>query len=277
MSSPLVVLITGCSSGIGRALAPELAGRGCVVYASARKPETLSNLAGTNVIPIALDVCDSGSMDAAVARIEQEQGRLDVVVNNGGFGQMGPLIDLSEEQLRHQLETNVVGQFALIKRAVPGMISRKTGCIVNVGSVSGIMATPFAGAYCGSKAALNVMSDSLRMELAPFGVDVIIVAPGAVRSKFGDNAEAQIGIAESSPYAPIKDAVLKRAQISQVGAAPAEQVAREIADAILASPRPTWVATGAGAVKYPLMKRLLPTRVLDSKMSKLLGLDKLRA
>jgi NAD(P)-dependent dehydrogenase (short-subunit alcohol dehydrogenase family) len=275
MSNP-VALITGCSSGIGRELVIELAKRGCTVYASARKPETLEDLKAANVHTIALDVCDNATMDAAVERIEREQGRIDILVNNGGFGQMGPLIDLTEEQFRRQMDTNVIGQFLLIQRVVPGMIKRRSGCIANVGSVSGIMATPFAGAYCGSKAALNVMSDSLRMELAPFGIDVIIVAPGAVKSKFGDNAESQVGIADNSAYAPIRDGVLRRAQMSQIGATPGDQVAREIADALLATPRPTWVATGAGSKKYPLMKRFIPTRKLDAKMSGLFGLEKLR-
>jgi len=276
MAASPVVLITGCSSGIGRSLVPEFAKRGCIVYASARKPETLADLKSDKVHTIALDVCSDASMDAAIAQIEQEQGRIDILVNNGGFGQMGPLIDLTDEQLRRQFDTNVIGQFALIRRVVRGMIARRSGCIANVGSVSGVMATPFAGAYCGSKAALNVMSDALRMELAPFGIDVVIVAPGAVKSKFGDNAEAQVGIESDSAYWPIREGVLKRAQLSQVGAAPSEQVAKEIADALLADKRPTWVATGAGAVKYPLMKRLIPTRKLDAKMIALFGLEKLK-
>lgn len=277
MAKNLVVLITGCSSGIGRALALELANRDCTVYASARKLESLAGLQGPNLHTLTLDVCDEASREAAVARIEQEQGRLDVLVNNGGYGQMGPLMDLTEEQLRRQFDTNVISQVLLIQRAARGMMTRRSGCIVNVGSVSGIMATPFAGAYCGSKAAINVMSDSLRMELAPFGVDVVIVAPGAVKSKFGDNAAAQVEISEDSAYAAAREGVLRRARISQEGAASAEQVGREIANAILASPRPTWVATGAGAVRYPLMKRLLPTRILDKKMAALVGLDKLHA
>jgi len=270
-----IVLITGCSSGIGRALALEMARRGCVVYASARRLETLAGLESQGVRPVALDVRDAASMDAAVAHMESEAGRIDILVNNGGYGQMGPLIDLTEEQLREQLETNVVGQFALIRRVAPGMIRRGGGCIANVGSVSGVMATPFAGAYCGSKAAINVMSDSLRMELAPFGVDVVLIAPGAVRSKFGDNAEAHVGITDDSPYAPIREGVLRRAHVSQENAAPAEKVAREIADALLRKPRPTWVATGTGAVRYPLMKRLLPTRRLDAIMAKMFGLARL--
>jgi short-subunit dehydrogenase len=219
MSQP-VVLITGCSSGIGRSLAIELAQRGCTVYASARRPETIAGLKQDNLHTLALDLDN--------------------------------------------------------RRAVKGMIARRSGCIVNVGSISGIMATPFAGAYCGTKAAFNVMSDALRMELAPFNVDVVIVAPGAVKSRFGDNAEHGVEITPDSVYVPIQDAIIKRAQMSQVGATPSEQVAREIADGILASPRPTWIATGAGAVKYPLMKRLLPTRKLDAKMVTLFGLDRLR-
>jgi NAD(P)-dependent dehydrogenase (short-subunit alcohol dehydrogenase family) len=275
MSQP-VVLITGCSSGIGRSLAIELAQRGCTVYASARRPETIAGLKQDNLHTLALDLDNPATMDEAIAHIERESGQLDILVNNAGYGKFGPLIDLTDEQLQRQFQTNVFGQFALIRRAVKGMIARRSGCIVNVGSISGIMATPFAGAYCGTKAAFNVMSDALRMELAPFNVDVVIVAPGAVKSRFGDNAEHGVEITPDSVYVPIQDAIIKRAQMSQVGATPSEQVAREIADGILASPRPTWIATGAGAVKYPLMKRLLPTRKLDAKMVTLFGLDRLR-
>jgi len=272
-----VALVTGCSSGIGRALVEDLAARGCIVYASARKVAAIQDLEGVRVKVLRLDVCDQESMRAAVEQILEAEGKLDILVNNAGYGQMGPLIDLTEDQFRKQFDTNVIGQFALIQLAVKNMIARKTGCIVNVGSVSGVMATPFAGAYCGSKAALNVMSDSLRMELKPFGIDVIIVAPGAVRSKFGDNAEEQMEIRDDSAYLPVREGLARRAQVSQINTEPAEKAAKDIGDAIFASPCPVWVATGAGGKKYPLLKRLLPASMLDKKLMTAFGLDKLNA
>ncbi|MBI1321442.1 MAG: SDR family NAD(P)-dependent oxidoreductase [Candidatus Hydrogenedens sp.] len=272
-----VVLVTGCSSGIGRALVTDLAARGCIVYASARRLESIADLQGGNVRTVRLDVCDKDSMQAAVDQIIADEGRIDVLVNNAGYGQMGPLIDLTEEQLRRQLDTNVVGQVTLIQLVAKHMIPRKSGCIANVGSVSGVMATPFAGAYCASKAALNVLSDTLRMELLPFGVDVIIVAPGAVRSKFGDNAEEQVDIRDDSVYQPVREGVSRRAQASQSNTEPADKVAKDIGDALFASPRPTWVATGAGAIKYLMLKRLLPSRRLDKILMGAFGLDKLNA
>jgi short-subunit dehydrogenase len=275
MLTDKVALITGCSSGIGRALVPELAERGCRVYATARRPETLSALVSDRVKALALDVTQPESMAAAVKQIQDEAGTIDILVNNAGFGQMGPMLDLTPDQLRFQFETNVVGQMELIKLCAPGMIKQRSGCIVNIGSVSGEMTTPFAGAYCASKAAIHSVSEALRMELAPFGVEVVIVKPGAVKSAFGDNATDHLDLIPDSMYKPVEDGIKKRAKISQEGAEPADTVARDIADAIEQHPRPFIVHTGAGSRKYIMMKRTIPAKKLDHMMIKRMGLDKL--
>ena len=188
MDKKSVVLISGCSSGIGLALAREFASRGCRVFATARKPQMIEQLKKEKMEIAALDVTHQQSIDACVAEVVAKTGKIDVLVNNAGYALIGPMIDLSIDDLRHQLETNVVGLVALTKAVAPHMIKQRSGLIVNMASVSGICATPFAGAYCASKAAVNLLSVALRIELAPFGIDVVTVQPGAIKSGFGKAA-----------------------------------------------------------------------------------------
>ncbi|MCB0220272.1 MAG: SDR family oxidoreductase, partial [Chrysiogenetes bacterium] len=172
-----VILITGCSSGIGRALSLELAARGHRVYASARRPEALEDLKSKGIDAVALDVNDGESIKAAVHLIHEDAGRIDMVVNNAGFSLVGPLAEVDLADFRRELETNVVGPVALAQAAIPHMVKQGSGRIVNVGSTVGILPTPFAGAYCASKSAIHMLSEVMRIELAPFGIDVILVAP----------------------------------------------------------------------------------------------------
>ena len=270
-----VTLITGCSTGIGRALAIECAKRGNKVIATARKPETLENITSENLRALALDVNDTASIDATVKDILANEGRIDVLVNNAGYGQMGPLLDVPLDKLRQQFETNIVGQVAVIQAVAPHMIEQRSGCIANVGSVSGIMATPFAGPYCASKAAIHLMSDALRMELLPFGVDVVIIRPGGVKSDIGETASSNLALAEGSLYEPIRASIERRAKASQEGATPAEVTACDIADGIYADQPPHIIPTGTGAHKYVAYKRFLPGKRLDKMMTTRFGLTKL--
>jgi len=187
-----VVMITGCSSGIGRALVREFARQGHRVLATARSPESIEDLNGETIRTAQLDVTDPASIERAVDGALDLFGRIDIVVNNAGYGLIGPVAELDLDELRTQLETNVVGVVAVIRAVVPQMVERRSGRIVNIGSVSGVTATPFSGAYCASKAAVHLISDSLRMELAPFGIRVITVQPGAVESRFGERAEVGV-------------------------------------------------------------------------------------
>ena len=197
-------LITGCSSGIGAALALELHKQGLRVYATARRPETLAPLAQQGIATLALDVNDDASIEAAMAHIETEVGSLDMLVNNAGFSQVGPVIDLTREDLRAQYETNVIAPVVMCRAALP-LLRKAAGSagealVVNVGSIVGLFTTPFAGAYCSSKAAIHSLSDALRMELSPFGIRVVMIQPGGVRSAFGDHAEAAMRLPEDSVF-----------------------------------------------------------------------------
>jgi short-subunit dehydrogenase len=174
-----VVLVTGCSTGIGRALANELQTRKHRVFATARNLASLSDLTAAGIATLALDVNDPASVAAAVGQVIERAGRIDVLINNAGVNTIGPLMELSLDALRAVMETNIVGLAAVTQGVFPHMADRRRGLVINVGSVVGLLPTPFAAAYCASKAAVHMLSEVLRMELAPLGIDVVVVQPVA--------------------------------------------------------------------------------------------------
>jgi NAD(P)-dependent dehydrogenase (short-subunit alcohol dehydrogenase family) len=270
-----VVLITGCSTGIGRALAVAFHQRGHRVIATARRPDRIAGLEQDRLMTLRLDVTDDASMQSAVDAALARHGRIDVLVNNAGFGQMGPMLDISREQLREQFETNVVGVVALSRMVAAPMIKEQHGRIVTIGSVSGILTTPFAGPYCASKAAVHAVCEALRMELAPFGVDVIIVQPGGVESHMGENAATHLPMNPDSMYKKIEAGIVARAKASQRGAMAAETVAGQIVEAVTRDKAPAIVRVGTGRWYYPALKRVMPTASLDRMLARRFGLDRL--
>lgn len=271
-----VALVTGCSSGIGAALARALVAAGYDVFASARRPESLTALAGTHIHPLALDVTDAESRTAAIGAIQDQAGRLDLLINNAGFGQMGPVSTLTTDQLRAQFETNVIAPVALTQAALP-LLRAAGGTVCNIGSVSGLLVTPFAGAYCASKAALHAVDEALRLELSPLGVHVVTVQPGGVASDFGSRAGALLDTQAlvTSPYAPIADRVQARADASQAKAEPADVAAQRIVTALRASPPPAVVRVGTGGRLYAWMARWLPAGLRRRLLAKQFGLHQL--
>jgi NAD(P)-dependent dehydrogenase (short-subunit alcohol dehydrogenase family) len=187
---------------------------------------------------LALDVNDDDSIAKAMAVVQAESGMLDFLINNAGFSQVGAVVDLSREQLRRQYETNVIAPVAVVRAALPllrkSVSSGSVGhaVIVNVGSIVGIFTTPFAAAYCSSKAAIHSVSDALRMELAPLGIRVVIVQPGGVRSAFGDHAEEALSLPENSIYKAAEKDIRARAQAGQKAATPVEEFVKPVADAL---------------------------------------------
>jgi NAD(P)-dependent dehydrogenase (short-subunit alcohol dehydrogenase family) len=203
------VLITGCSSGIGRATAGRLAKRGRPVYATARRTDAIADLAELGCSVLALDVCDDASMAAAVARVESDHGAVGALVNNAGYGEYGAVEAVSPERARRQLETNVIGPMRLAQLALPGMRAQGSGRIVNIGSMGGRLTFPGGGWYHASKYALEALSDAMRFEVAPFGVRVVLIEPGIVGTGFGDVATDTLrdqGGADGA-YAPLNAAV----------------------------------------------------------------------
>jgi NAD(P)-dependent dehydrogenase (short-subunit alcohol dehydrogenase family) len=275
-----VILITGCSSGIGAALALEFHRHGHRVYATARRREALAPLEAVGIRGLALDVTDDASIAAALDVVRTEAGHLDMLVNNAGISQVGAVVDLRREDLRRQYETNVIAPVAVTGKALPLLRATvaKNGraTVANVGSIVGLFTTPFASAYCSSKAALHSLTDALRMELAPFGIDVVAIQPGGVRSSFGDHAEAALHLPEGSLYRPVEKGIRARARASQQGATPAEQFVVPVVKKLLQTPPPRIIRGGTNSVRLPLLKRLLPASVFDAILSKVFGLSALR-
>lgn len=274
------ILITGCSSGIGAALAREFHRRGHRVYATARRRETLAPLEADGIRALALDVNDDASIAEALEAVMREAGHLDLLVNNAGFSQVGAVVDLTRDDLRGQYETNVIAPVAVTRAALPllrAAVSRNGGAtLANVGSIVGLFTTPFAAAYCSSKAALHSLTDALRMELAPFGIHVVSIQPGGVRSSFGEHAEAAVRLPEDSLYKKAEAGIFARAQAGQQRAMPAEEFVVPVAEALLLTSPPRVIREGANSTRLPLLKRWLPAAVFDAKLTKLFGLDALR-
>lgn len=271
------VLITGCSSGIGRTLAMRLNAKGYKVYASARSPEKIESLQAQGIRTLALDVTSEASIDNAIATIVGNGDNVDWLINNAGYGAMGPLAEMPMVEIERQFATNLYGPLALTRAVTPMMQRLGGGRIVNLGSVSGIMVTPFSGIYCATKAALHAASDALRMELAPFNIEVLVIQPGAIESEFGANAEASLErtLASRSLYKPVKDGILQRARASQHKPTPTG----EFVDAVIAyleQPRPApMIRIGNGSRLFPLLARWVPTRLLDNVLQRKFGLNKL--
>lgn len=268
-----VVLITGCSSGIGQALAGVFLDAGYGVWATARNTDTLAQLVARGAVAVQLDVNDAVQVGQCAARLQAEAGRLDVLINNAGYGAMGPVLDADRETLLRQFDTNVFAPLQLV-RACADLLRDSQGLIVNIGSVSGVTTTPFSGVYCASKAALHALSDALRLELHPFGIQVMTVLPGAIASDFGNNASAAITLSESSWFKPWEKAVQARAKASQnAGSTPAAVFARELLDYVKNPLRPQEALIGANSRKMVALKRWLPTSILDAQLRKRFGLD----
>lgn len=269
-----VVLITGCSSGIGRALADSFQSAGYDVWATARKADDVAALIKAGFSSRQVDVNDDDALARLADAIASAHGGLDVLINNAGYGAMGPLLDGGVEALRRQFETNV---FALIgvTRALLPLLRRNKGLVVNIGSVSGVLVTPFAGAYCASKAAVHALSDALRLELAPFGIRVLEVQPGAIASSFASNAgrEAEQLLAEDSPWWPLREQIRARARASQDKPTPASDFAQGVLKAVQQPAPPGLLRLGNGSRALPLLANWLPKRLLEKVLKKRFGLD----
>ena len=249
-----VVLITGCSSGIGKALAQAFHRAGRLVYATARNIEALEGLRAEGILVHALDVSETQQINDLREYLQNQGYCVDVLVNNAGFGAMGPSLDITLDVWKKQFEVNLFAPVALIQAFAPDMIKQGKGTIVNIGSISGVVATPFAGAYCASKAALNVATDSLRMELEPLGVRVITVQPGGIRSSFGQQAKDSVSLKTHSFYKPIEAGVLLHANESQSYAMPTEQFAQSVVHKVLSEDCPAVLRLGSLSLDLQIMR-----------------------
>ena len=269
------VLITGCSSGIGEATAILLAERGWTVYATARRPESIAGLAEARCRTLALDVTDEASMRGAVDAVTEAEGAVGCLVNNAGYSQSGALETLPIERLRDQFETNVFGLVRMCQLALPGMRRQGWGKIVNVSSMGGKLTFPGGGAYHASKYAVEALSDALRWEVRGFGVDVVVIEPGLITTRFGEVAAGSIAETETpvdteaDPYATFNAAVgsatrgVYEGPMARLGGPP-ETVARTIERALTAKrPRTRYKVTPSARLALA-QRSLLPDRAWDA-------------
>src|SRR3712207_3780426 len=269
MAESRAVLITGCSTGIGRATAEHLAAKDWPVYATARRVEAVADLESAGCKVMALDVTDEESMRRAVARVEEEHGAVGVLVNNAGYSQSGTIEEVPLNDVRRQFETNVFGLVRMTQLVLPGMRRQRWGKVVNLSSMGANFTFPGGGFYHATKHAVDALSDALRFEVKGFGIDVVIIQPGLIRTQFSETAADSIGESQG-PYAEFnrrvgkatKD-VYEKGPAAKLGAGP-EAVAKAIEKAITAKrPKPRYLVTPSAHVLIN-QKRLMPDRVWDA-------------
>lgn len=248
----MVVLITGCSSGIGRATALRLVRAGHVVYATARRPAALAELSEAGARTLALDVTDEDSMVSAVETVTREHGQVGTLINNAGYGAYGPIEEVSIEEARREFETNVFGLGRMCQLVLPGMRASGQGRIVNISSMGGRITFPAGGWYHASKYAVEALSDALRVEVAGFGVKVVLVEPGLIRTEFGAVASHGLtGTGADGPYAGLRtaaDALTEQNYRSRLAAEP-DAVAKVVQRALSSQhPRARYVVTPAARI-----------------------------
>jgi short-subunit dehydrogenase len=281
--SKKVILITGATAGIGRYTALHLAERGHHVIASGRREDALSSLAdqarrsGHRIDTIALDVTDADSISACREQVDEltDGAGIDVLVNNAGYGLAAPLVEVSERDLRAQFETNVFGLMAVTRAFLPAMIARGSGRVLNVSSIGGRVTMPMMGAYHASKYAVEALSDAMRIELAPLGIQVVLIEPGPIRTEFLDrmNQTANAYRHEGAAYAEVFDRAERIEQRAMAMAPGPRPVARAMQRAI-ESRRPSarYVAPASNAIMLVVLN-LMPTSLRDALMRAVFGLS----
>jgi NAD(P)-dependent dehydrogenase (short-subunit alcohol dehydrogenase family) len=279
MAGKLNILVTGASSGIGQAVAVELARRGHTVFAAARRRDVLDDLAARHqgIVSVPTDVTDEDSITATVARIDELSGGcgVDVLINAAGYALTGPLETLPSVEVKRQFETNVFGLLAMTRAVLPVMRAKRSGRILNISSVVGRTSFPGMGAYGATKYAVEALSDALRMELAPFGIKVVVIEPGFVATGIVEASARERGDARESldgPYGQLIEGGDRFLTQSIAKAIPASALARTIADAAEARrPRIRYVAPVSAKALVVLFTRL-PDRLADvAKIRRIVG------
>ncbi len=272
-----VVLITGCSSGIGAATAMRLVQQGWCVYATARSLEPLRDLEQAGCRTLVLDVESDESMQEAVATITREAGGVTALVNNAGYSQSGPIEMVGMARVRRQFETNVFGLIRLTQLVLPGMRARRQGCIVNIGSMGGRLTFPGGGFYHATKHALEALSDALRFEVAGFGIHVVLVQPGLIRTSFTQAASTSLdglGAGTGGPYGTFtaeveritREAYVKGPMRALVGVP--EDVAAVVQSALEARAPRARYRVGRSATLFMTLRMLLPDSVWDRVLAR---------
>lgn len=272
MNPQYVILITGASSGIGFETARMLAQQGHKVYAAARRYELLRMLSDENVVPLKLDVTDEVSMETCVSHILDTEGRIDVLINNAGYGYLGAIENVTMEEARRQLEVNVFGLARLCQLVLPSMRNNGKGRIINTSSVAGRAVLYFGGWYNVSKYAVEAFSDALRMETKPFGIDVVMIEPGGIKTDWGHIAADHLDeCSKGTPYEQdaLREAnALRKAYSIRLLSKPSV-VAKAICRAVNRRHPKARYRVGMGASAIVFIHGLFPTRWWDGLASKL--------
>ena len=272
-----VALVTGASSGIGEATALKLKTQGYTVYAAARRVDRMRSLANAGVHVLAMDVTDDASMQAGMTRIIAESGRIDVLINNAGYGSYGAVEDVPLSEARAQFDVNVFGAVRLTQLALPHMRAQRSGTIVNITSMGGKIHTPLGAWYHGTKFALEAISDCLRMEVQPFDIDVVVIEPGGIKTEWADIAADKLReVSGKGPYAGQANAMAESmdGEASRKRQSPPELIAETIAKAVSARRPRTRYAVGFGAKPMIFMRSLLSDRVFDGFMRMATGISR---
>ncbi|MCK8498880.1 SDR family oxidoreductase [Myxococcus fulvus] len=267
-----VVLVTGASSGIGEACAELLSVRKHVVYGTSRRPPRTQSV-GYRML--ALDVTQEDSVRRAVAELLEREGRLDVVVNNAGHALAGALEDTSVEEAWRQLDTNVLGVLRVCKAVLPHMRERRSGLIINIGSLGGVVGLPFQGLYSASKFALEGLTESLRQEVEAFGIQASLVEPGDVRTRLTDNRVRAAGSRDGSAYREPFEKVLAIIEKEEREGVPAEAVARKVLEVMEAREPDVRYSVGKLSQRAAVVaKTLLPARTFEGLLMSMFGLKR---
>ncbi|NPD03777.1 SDR family NAD(P)-dependent oxidoreductase [Nocardioides sp. zg-1308] len=269
-----VALVTGGSSGIGESTALALLDRGFTVYAVARRVDRMAPLAEAGAHTFAMDVTDDDSMVAGIARIIEQQGRIDVLVNNAGYGSYGAVEDVPIEEARRQFEVNVFGLARLVQLVTPHMRARRSGRIVNISSIGGKFYEPFGAWYHATKFAVEGFSDSLRMELRPFGIQVVLIEPGPILTEWNEIArDSLLERSGSGAYAThARKAHEVLTEFDRPGrASTPEEVADKIVKAATTRRPAARYPVGKGARLITTSRDLLPDRVFDQVVGRTFG------
>lgn len=259
-----VILITGASSGMGKVFARDLAKEGHIVYGAARRTDLLNDLNQFGVKTISLDVTNDESMQNCVGEILKTEGKIDVLVNNAGYGSYGTIEDVSMEEAKRQFEVNVFGLARMTQLVLPSMRKQKSGQIINIASIGGKIATPFGAWYHASKFAVEGMSDSLRIEVAPFGIDVVVIEPGGVKSEWGDIAyQNLLKTTQNTAYSEMAGKFKKAFENTMPKNAEPEVISRLVSKAVNSSRPKTRYVGGYMAKPALFFRRWVGDRTMD--------------
>ena len=263
-------LVTGASSGIGEETARTLHKLGYTVYAAARRTDRLKQLTNVGIHALTMDVTDDESMTSGIEKIIAETGRIDVLVNNAGYGSYGAIEDVTLDEARRQFEVNVFGLGRLTQLVLPHMRAQRSGTIINISSMGGRLTTPLGGWYHATKYAVEALSDALRMETAPFDIDVVVIEPGGIRTEWsGIAADHLEETAEGSAYASQIKAVANsmRSESTNKRQSPPSVIADTVKKIVTARKPRTRYVVGFAAKPLVTLRRLLPDRAFDRLMS----------